>query len=127
MQQENVLEMDRQFDFRALLLKIQDRLSNDDRRRLHFLVGDIIPRMQREDVTLGGTLTVLESLFDRAVINEGDLNFLIRIFREIQCYDVVKRLQGLLLIFSKNFISLFFIFRISIIQRTISRTSIDSF
>jgi len=85
--------MERQLDFRALLLKIQDRLSNDDRHRLHFLVGDIIPRMQREDVTLAGTLTLLESLFDRAVISEDYLDFLIRIFREIQCYDAVKRLR----------------------------------
>jgi hypothetical protein len=55
--------MDRQFDFRAFLLKIQDRLLNDDRHRLHFFVAAIIPRMQREDVTLAGTLTLLESLF----------------------------------------------------------------
>jgi hypothetical protein len=86
--------MDRQIDFRALLLKIQDRLSNDDRRRLHFLMGDIIPRMQRDDTTLGGTLTVFESLFDRAIITEDYLDFLIRVFGEIQCHDAVKRLQG---------------------------------
>jgi hypothetical protein len=107
--------MDRQFDFRALLLKIQDRLSNDDRHRLHFLVGDIIPRMQRENVTLAGTLTLLESLFDRAVINEDYLDFLIRIFCEIQCYDAVKRLQGLYLPIINEFHLVFFIFRISII------------
>lgn len=87
--------MDRKFDFRALLIKIQDRLSKDDRHRLHFLVGDLIPRMQRDDVTLAGTLTVLESLFDRAAVNEDDLEFLIRIFSEIQFYDAVKLLQGL--------------------------------
>lgn len=109
--------MDRQFDFRALLVKIQDRLSNDDRHRLHFLVGDIIPRMQRENVTLAGTLTLLESLFDRAVINEDYLDFLIRIFTEIQCYDAVKRLQGLfnpLKNTMKNLVCVFFFFRISI-------------
>lgn len=85
--------MDRAFDFRALLLQIQNRLSNDDRRRLHFLIGDIIPRHQREDCTLGGTLTLLESLFDRALISEDYLEFLVRIFKEIQCHDAVRRLQ----------------------------------
>lgn len=87
--------MDRAFDFRALLLQIQNRLSNDDRRRLHFLIGDIIPRHQRDDCTLGGTLTLLESLFDRALISEDYLEFLVRIFKEIQCHDAVRRLQGL--------------------------------
>lgn len=86
--------MDRQFDFRVLLVQIQNRLSDDDRRRFHFLIGDIIPRHQRDDCTLGGTLTLLESLFDRALISEDYLEFLIRVFREIQCYDAVRRLQG---------------------------------
>lgn len=99
--------MDRQFDFRALLLKIQDRLSNDDRHRLHFLVGDIIPRMQRENVTLAGTLNLLESLFDRAVINEDYLDFLIRIFTEIQCFDAVKRLQGQFIRFQHDYFAFF--------------------
>jgi hypothetical protein len=86
--------MDRKFDFRALLIQIQNRLSDDDRCRFHFLIGDIIPRHQRDDCTLSGTLTLLESLFDRAMISDDDLDFLLRVFREIQCYDAVKRLQG---------------------------------
>lgn len=86
-------KMDRKFDFRALLIRIQDQLSDNDRRRFHFLIGDIIPRHQRDDCTLGGTLTLLESLFDRAIINEDYLDFLIRVFHHIQCHDAVKRLQ----------------------------------
>ena len=86
--------MDLTFDFRALLIQIQNRLSQDDRRRFHFLIGDVIPRHQRDDCTLGGTLTLLESLFDRALISEDYLEFLIRVFNEIQCYDAVNRLKG---------------------------------
>jgi hypothetical protein len=88
--------MDEQFDFRALLLKLQDCLSDNDRRRLHFLVGDIIPRHLRDDPTLGGTLSLLESLFDRAKISEQDFDYLIHAFNEIHCYEAVKRLKGLL-------------------------------
>jgi len=51
--------MDQQFDFRALLVKLQDCLSDNDRRRLHFIVGDTIPRHLRDDPTLGGTLSLL--------------------------------------------------------------------
>ena len=94
--------MDRQLDFRALLLNIQDRLSSDDRRRLNFIIGDTIPRYLREDTTLGGTLNVLESLIDQAVIGEDYLEFLIRIFRTIRCNDAAKRLEGLFILFRKK-------------------------
>ncbi len=91
--------MDQEFDFRALLLKLQDCLSENDRRRLHFIVGDTIPRYLRDDPTLGGTLSLLESLFDRAKISEQDFDYLIQAFREIHCYEGVKRLQGMLIDF----------------------------
>jgi hypothetical protein len=92
--------MDEQFDFRALLIKLQDCLSDNDRRRLHFIVGDTIPRHLRDDPTLGGTLNLLESLFDRAKISEQDFNYLIHAFNEIHCYEGVKRLQGILIYFN---------------------------
>ncbi|CAF2626341.1 unnamed protein product [Rotaria sp. Silwood2] len=85
--------MDEQFDFRALLLKLQDYLSDNDRRRLHFIVGDTIPRHLRDDPTLGGTLSLLECLFDQAKISEQDFDYLICAFNEIHCYEGVKRLQ----------------------------------
>ncbi|CAF2406824.1 unnamed protein product [Rotaria sp. Silwood2] len=85
--------MDEQFDFRALLLKLQDCLSDNDRRRLHFIFGDTIPRHLRDDPTLGGTLSLLESLFDQAIISEQDFDYLIRAFNEIHCHQAVKRLK----------------------------------
>lgn len=87
--------MGEQFDFRALLIKLQDCLSDNDRRRLHFIVGDTIPRHIRDDPSLAGTLTLLESLFDRAKISEQDFDYLIQAFREIHCYEGVKRLKGI--------------------------------
>lgn len=86
--------MDKQFDSRALLLKLQDYLSESDLHRLHFLVGDMIPRQIRDDPTLGGTLHLLESLFDQGKINEQDFDYLIRAFRAIGCHAAVKHLKG---------------------------------
>ncbi|CAF5017945.1 unnamed protein product, partial [Rotaria sp. Silwood1] len=73
-------------------------LSDNDRRRLHFIVGDTIPRHLRDDPTLGGTLSLLESLFDQAKISEQDFDYLIRAFNEKHCYEGVKRLQDVLII-----------------------------
>ena len=85
--------MNRQYDLRAVLIQIEERLSNEDRHRLHFLIGDLTPRAQRENVTCAGTLTLLESLFDRDIISQDYLDFLIRTFTELKCYDAVKRLK----------------------------------
>jgi hypothetical protein len=87
--------MDQQFDYRALLLKLQDCLSDNDRRHLHFFVGDMIPRQIRDDPTLDGTLNLLESLFYQAKINEQDFDYLINAFSEIRCFTAVQRLKGM--------------------------------
>jgi hypothetical protein len=83
---------------RAIILKLQDRLSDNDRKRLHFFLGNDVPRRIRDDPTLGGTLSLMESLFDQDKINEGDFTFLINAFDEIQCTDAVKLLRGKLLL-----------------------------
>ena len=79
---------------RAIILKLQDRLSDDDRKRLHFFLGNDVPRRIRDDPTLTGTLSLMESLFDQDKINEQDFTFLINAFDEIQCLDAVKLLRG---------------------------------
>jgi hypothetical protein len=86
--------MNREFNFRALLLKIQDLLSDNDRERLHFLLGEDIPRHLRDDPSLGGTLRVLQSLFDKAFMNDQDCDYLIVAFKKICCHDAARRLQG---------------------------------
>jgi hypothetical protein len=80
---------------RGTILKLQDRLSNDDRKRLHFFLGNEVPRLIRDDSTLNGTLTLMESLFDQDKISEEDFAFLINAFDEIQCTDAVKILKGI--------------------------------
>ena len=74
--------MSGQFDFRALLIKVQDLLSDGDRVRLHFLLGDDIPRNLRDNPSLNGTLSVLESFFDKDKISEQDCDYLIEAFKK---------------------------------------------
>ena len=91
--------MSGQLDFRALLLKIQDLLSDKDRHRLHFLIGNDVPKHLRDDLSLGGTLHLLDALIDKAIINYQDCDYLIEAFKKIHCHDAAKRLQGLHLLF----------------------------
>ncbi|UJR16795.1 hypothetical protein I4U23_003694 [Adineta vaga] len=84
--------MDNQ-EFRGILLKLQDRLSDNDRKRLHFFFGNDVPRRIRDDPTLGGTLSLLESLFDQDKINEQDFSVLVNALEEICCSDAAKLLK----------------------------------
>ena len=79
---------------RGILLRLQDRLSDEDRRRLHFFLGDDIPRRVRDDPTLSGTLSLMESLFDHDQISGADFTLLIDAFDEIQCHDAARILRG---------------------------------
>jgi hypothetical protein len=81
---------------RSIILKLQDRLSDNDRQRLHFFLGNDVPRVIRDNSTLSGTLNLMESLFDQDKISEKDFTFLIYAFHEIRCFDAVKLLKGIL-------------------------------
>lgn len=87
--------MDNQ-QLRGIILKLQDYLSDSDRQRLHFFLGDEIPRSIRDDLTLNGTLKLMESLFDQDKINKQDVTLLINAFNAIQCVGAVKILNGML-------------------------------
>ena len=94
------------YRLRGTLVKLESRLSDNDRKRLHFFLGDNVPRRIRDDPSLGGTLSLMESLFDQDKINEQNFTFLINAFDEIQCIDAVKLLRGNFL-FRINDVSLF--------------------
>jgi hypothetical protein len=79
---------------RAIILKIQDLLSDNDRQRLHFFLGNDVPRRIIDDPSLGGTLNLMQNLFDQDKINERDFTFLINAFDEIHCTDAVQILRG---------------------------------
>ncbi|CAF1087076.1 unnamed protein product [Didymodactylos carnosus] len=85
--------MDRDLHCRNILLKAQDRLSDNDRKKLYFLVGNIIPRALLDDQSTTGTLNLLEALFDRVKISVQDCSFLIDVFETIGCSDVANLLR----------------------------------
>ena len=94
--------MDAENRFRQLLVEIIDTLSDGDRRRLHFLTGNDIPRPLRDNSSFNGTLDLLESLFDRGKISEQHFDYLIEAFKGIGCEEAAKRLRGLFIMLIPN-------------------------
>lgn len=84
---------------RSTLLNIQDRLSNNDRQRLHFLLCDHLPRRIVDDTSHQGTLLCVESLLDQNKINERNLTFLTNALEAIGRLDLVRLLKGYLPLF----------------------------
>lgn len=82
------------YHLRAVLLKMQDCLNEDDRRRLHFLLGKDIPRHIRNDQSSSGTLSLIESLLEQDKISEQNLTILINALDLIQCLHGVRLLKG---------------------------------
>ena len=102
--------MNQQLNFRALLIKIQDILSDKDRQRLHFLMGENIPRYLQDDPSLKRTLTIFQALLDKSIISHEDFNYLIEAFETIHCYDAAKLLKGLLFFFLPLVFIIFLLF-----------------
>lgn len=88
---------------RSILLNLHYRLSDNDRERLHFYLHNDAPRSLIDDSSLSGTLKLIQSLFDQDKINEKDFTFLIKAFKQIQCFDAAKHLEGSFVI--SNFMS----------------------
>ncbi|CAM4779646.1 unnamed protein product [Rotaria magnacalcarata] len=85
-------EMNEDFEFRVVLIKIQNSLSDSDRLQLHFLFGEDIPRRLQSNGSLETTLEVLQTLFDRLKISNKNYNYLVRALQAIQRPDCVERL-----------------------------------
>ena len=83
-------------DLRKVLLKVGDRLSDQSRKRLHFLLADNVTRPIQDNTTIHGTLDLWQSLFDQGKINENDVTLLISAFRDIGCMDAAKDLQSMM-------------------------------
>ena len=98
---------------RAVLVSLQDRLSVEDRARLHFYLKNEVPRMIGDDSTLTGTLKLMDSLFDQDKINDTDFDLLIDAFTQIRCLDAAQTLKSILPQIKKSFFILFVSFRIS--------------
>jgi hypothetical protein len=86
--------MNEQFEFRIVLIKIQDSLSDEDRAKLNFLFGEEIPRRLQDNSSLENALQVLQTLFDHLKITPNNYDYLVRALHEIGRQDCAERLRG---------------------------------
>jgi len=89
--------MDGEFEFRVVLIKIQHSLSDEDRKQLHFLFGEDIPRRLQENGSLENSLDALQKLFDSLKISRNNFDYLVRALQTIQRHDCAQRLLGKIL------------------------------
>lgn len=82
------------YDLRSIIVKISDRLTPEDREQFHFYFGNNVSRTTRDDLTLAGTLNLINELFDRDKIKQRDFDLLIDAFDTIQCVDAATLLRG---------------------------------
>ncbi|CAF0954753.1 unnamed protein product [Adineta ricciae] len=69
--------------FRVFLANLQDRLSNDERKRLAFIVGD-------GRFSPGSSLNLVDALSYRNTINNEDLRHLIDGLKELGCSETAR-------------------------------------
>jgi hypothetical protein len=86
--------MNEDFEFRAVLIKIQGSLSDANRVQLHFLFGEDIPRRLQSNGSLETALDVLQTLFDSLKISRNNFDYLVKALRVIERHDLAERLLG---------------------------------
>jgi hypothetical protein len=77
-----------------MILRIENRLIDDDRARLRFFLQDDVTQRYKSDLSLIGTVNLFDSLITQDIINKNDVNFLINAFDTIRCFDAAKILKG---------------------------------
>jgi hypothetical protein len=90
-------QVNEDFEFRAILIKIQNSLSDSDRSQLHFLFGEDIPRRLQSNGSLETALEGLQTLFDRLKISRNNYDYLVRALQVIERHDCAQRLLGKIL------------------------------
>jgi hypothetical protein len=84
-------------ELRTLLVAIGDKLSNENRVMLGFLLRDDVPRRELDDIVRDSRVSMVkvwEALIDRQKITPDNLDYLINRFNEIQRIDLVRQLQS---------------------------------
>lgn len=85
------------FQLRSLLLKIDRQLTDDERKRLSFLIGpDDIPRRYIDIIAKdpSRSLTdIWELLFDRRLITSDNVNYLIERLNQLPRADLAELLK----------------------------------
>ncbi|CAF0763263.1 unnamed protein product [Didymodactylos carnosus] len=80
--------------FRKVLIDISDQLSEEECRKLKFLLGKDISRRIRYDPTIGDTWDLFEQLPERCKISAKEFTYLIEAFESIKCIVAADILKG---------------------------------
>lgn len=86
--------MNPEFDFRVVLIQIQNFLTDCNRKELNFLFGDDIPRRLQSDGSVENSLDVLQTLCDRLKISKDNVDYLINGLKAIQRPDCAQLLES---------------------------------
>ncbi|CAF2616943.1 unnamed protein product [Rotaria sp. Silwood2] len=81
---------------RTLLIDIGDKLSNNDRVMLGFLLTDDVPRRDLDSIMRDNRSSmniIWEALINRGKITPDNVDYLIRRFEEIRRLDLVRQLK----------------------------------
>jgi hypothetical protein len=73
-------KMPSDLDFRELLINLEDEMSNEDRKKFVFMLGDDIPRRKRDEPLV----EIFTILIDRGRISQTDCSYLLTIFDKIK-------------------------------------------
>ncbi len=92
-----LFKMDAQeLQLRTFLIDIGDRLSNDDRVMLSFLLANDIPRRDLDSVARDNRASmniIWEALINRQKITPDNVDYLINCFEKIRRMDLVRKLK----------------------------------
>ncbi len=81
---------------RTLLIYIGDRLSNDDRVMLTFLLANDVPRRDLDTISRDSRASmniIWEALLNRQKITPNNVDYLINCFEKIRRIDLAQRLK----------------------------------
>jgi hypothetical protein len=85
------------FRLRSILLAIDEKLTNNERQRLCFLIGpEDVPRRLLDVIAKDGSVSmkdIWETLFDRRKLTVNNVNYLIVRLEEIERFDLVELLK----------------------------------
>ncbi|CAF1008589.1 unnamed protein product [Adineta steineri] len=75
-------------EFRQLLLDVENDLTDEEHKRFVFLLGDDIPRRQRD----APLVVIFTTLIDLGRISERDCSYLMKIFEKLKLLTVAYRI-----------------------------------
>lgn len=75
------------FEFRKLLLEVADDMSNENRKKFVFLLGDDIPKRKQDEELFN----IFEILINVGRISETDCSYLVDVLKAAKLFTVALK------------------------------------